>query len=165
MPNWKERGLGGVNHWECKSSPEMHIFTGKSNSIYRVNFVSHKQIYGAPIVSLFYMLNICSIYVAYSFYISNICSVFQMFVPYFKYLFYISNIYSQFEIFVQYPTNLCYISNICCVLKWLYSLPSLFCTSISILCFKYSLCVSNIRSNCKIFILINIHFILIKVAY
>ena len=103
--------------------------------------------YGAWIVSLFYMLNICSIYAEYSFYISNICSVFQMFVPYFKYLFYMSNIYSQFEIFVQYPRNLCYISNICSVLKWLYSLPSLFCTSISVLCFKYSFCISNIRSD------------------
>ena len=40
-------------------------------------------------MSLFYMLNICSIYAEYSFYILNICSVFQMFVPYFKYLFYI----------------------------------------------------------------------------
>ena len=79
-------------------------------------------IYGAPIVSLFYMLNICSIYVEYSF-ISNICSVFQMFVQYFKYLCYISNIYSQFEIFVLYPKNLCYISNICSVLKWLHSPP------------------------------------------
>ena len=103
--------------------------------------------YREPIVSLFYMLNICSKYAEYSFYISNICSVFQMFVPYFKYLFYISNIYSQFEIFVQYPKNLCCISNICFVLKWLYSLPSLFCTSISVLCFKYSLCISNIRSD------------------
>ena len=83
------------------------------------NFVWHKLMFccGAPIVSLFYMLNICSICAEYSFYISNICSVFQMFVPYFKYLFYISNIYSQFEIFVQYSKNLCYISNICSVLK------------------------------------------------
>ena len=106
--------------------------------------------YGAPIVSLFYMLNICSIYAECSFYISNICSVFQMFAPYFKYLFYLSNIYSQFEIFVQYPKNLCYISNICSVLKWLcqlYSLPSLFCTSISVLCFKYSFCISNVCSD------------------
>ena len=106
--------------------------------------------YGAPIVSLFYILNICSLYVEYSFYISNICSAFQMFALYFKYLFYISNIYSQFEIFVQYPKNLCYISNICSVLKWLYSLPSLFFTSISI----------SIRSAFQIYVLIllqNIH--------
>ena len=121
--------------------------------------IREPKYYGAPIVSLFYMLNICSI--EYSFYISNISSVFQMLVPYFKYLFYISNIYSQFEIFVQYPKNLCYISNICSMLKWLYSLPSLFCT---IPCFKYSSCISNTRSICKIFISINIHFILIKVA-
>ena len=113
------------------------------------------SIYWAPIVSLFCMLNICSIYVKYSFYISNICSVFQIFVPYFKYLFYISNIYSQFEIFVPCHKTLCYISNICSVLKWFYSLPSLFCISISILCFKCSFCISNIHSNCKIFILIN----------
>ena len=109
--------------------------------------VSDAEMYGAPIVSLFYMLNICSIYAEYSFYISNICSVFQMFVPYFEYLSKISNIYSQFEIFVQYPKNMCYISNICSVLKWLYSLPSLFCTSISALCFKYSFCISNIGSD------------------
>ena len=124
------------------------------------------RFYGAPIVSLFHnhMLNICSIYVEYSFYTSNICPVFQMFVPYFKYLFHISSSYSQFEIFLQYPKNPCYISNICYVLKWLYSLPSLFCTSLSILCFKYSFCISSICSNWKIFILINIHFILIKMA-
>ena len=34
------------------------------------------------------------------------------------------------------------------MLKWFYSLPSVFCTSISILCFKYSFCISNIHSNC-----------------
>ena len=109
---------------------------------------TNKRFYGAPIMSLFYVLNICSIYVEYSFYVSNIFSVFQMFVPYFKYVFYISNIYFQFEIFVQYPKNLRYISNIYSVLKWFYSLPSLFCTSISVLCFKYSFCISNIHSNC-----------------
>ena len=106
--------------------------------------------YGAPIVSLFHMLDICSIYVEYPFYISIVCSVFQMFSTYFKYLFYISNIYSQFQIFVQYPRNLCYISNICSMLKWLYSRPSLFFTSISI----------NIRSAFQIYVLIllrNIH--------
>ena len=85
----------------------------------------------------------------------NIHSIFEIFVLYFKCLFHISNIYSQFEIFVLYPKNLCYISNICSVLKRLYSLLSLFYTSISVQCFKYSFCISNIRSSCKIFILIN----------
>ena len=113
------------------------------------------QSYEAPFVSLFYMLNICSIYVEYSFYLSNIFSVFQMSVPCFKYLFYISNIYSEFQVFVPCSKNLCYISNTCFVLKWPYSLLSLLCTSISILCFEYSFRISNIRPNCKIFILIN----------
>ena len=89
--------------------------SGLSSIKSAISILSCVKFYGAPIVSLFYMLNICSIYVEYSFYISNICSVFQMFVPYFKYLFYIPNIYSQFEIFVLYPKKLCYTSNICSV--------------------------------------------------
>ena len=114
-----------------KITPHEFSIIFKSIIICVQSNLSIADIYGAPIVALFYMLNICSIHVEYSFYISDICSVFQMFVPYFKYLFYISNIYSQFQIFVLYPRNLCYISNICSVLKWLYYLPSLFCISIS----------------------------------
>ena len=101
------------------------------------------QDFGVPIVSLFYILNICFIYVEYSFYISNICSVFQMFALYFKYLFYFSNIYSQFEIFVQYPKNLLYFKYLFCVKMALFS-------SLLVLYFnfdKYSLCISNIRSD------------------
>ena len=110
--------------------------------------------YGAPIPPLFYMLNICFIYVEYSFY--SICSVIQMFVPYFK--------YSIFQIFIPnfkylfYIPKICHISNVCSVLKWLHSYPSLFCISISVLCFKYLFCISNIPSNCKIFILIKRNF-------
>ena len=99
-------------------------------------------VYGAPIVSLFYMLNICSIYFECSFYISNICSVFQMFATYFKYLFYISNIYSQFEIFVQYPKNLLYFKYLFC------SIGSILFSPCSYFNFdKYSFCISNIRSD------------------
>ena len=100
------------------------LFDIVSRIMWSCKLYAHQVIvYGAPIVSLFCMLNICSIHVEYSFYISNICSVFQMFVPYFKYLFHISNIYSQFEIFVPYPKNLCNISNICSVLT-LFSMDS-----------------------------------------
>ena len=100
--------------------------------------------YGAPIESLFYVLNICSIYAEYSFYTLNICSVFQMFVKYFKYLFYISNIYSQFETFVQYPKN-CYIFNICYVLKGSILFPP--CSV-----FQFLFCVLNIRSAFQIYV-------------
>ena len=93
------------------------------------NFIVVVPNYGAPIVCLFHMLNICSIYAEYSFYISNICSVLQC-------LFHILNIYSIFQIFIpnlKYLFNIpkiCVIFQISVVLKWL---PSLFCTSISVL--------------------------------
>ena len=63
-----------------------YLHTKLKQNYYEENYL-FAITYGAPIVSLFYMLNICSIYVEYSFYVSNISSVFQMFVPYFKYLF------------------------------------------------------------------------------